>query len=115
MRFPSPRSIMTGQFLRRAIPTAVTLAVFGMSPARAAAQSALRASADVPSGGAEARLQNDSLAAHLLRTPRSKPAALTAGGRTGAQARKLDGKPEPVTGSAPVITPLPTRARVTKP
>ena len=74
MRFPSPRSIMTGQFLRRAIPTAVTLAVFGMSPARAAAQSALRASADVPSGGAEARLQNDSLAAHLLRTPRSKPA-----------------------------------------
>ena len=78
------------------------------------AQTAVRA-ADVPSRSAEARVQSDSLTVHFLRTPKGKPAALSVGGRTAAQARKFSGKAEAAQRAAPPETPLPERARTTKP
>ena len=97
----------------------VTLLVLCATPARAAAQAAARAATqaapDVPSRSAATRAQTDSLTMYFVRTPKGKPAALSVGGKTAAQARKLDGKAEPIASHAPVSTPLPTRARSTKP
>ncbi len=86
-----------------------------LSPMHLAAQAADRGVTDTPSRSSATRIQHDSLTVHFLRTPKGKPAALSVGGKTAAQARKFSGKPEPIAQSAPVFTPLPTRARTTKP
>jgi hypothetical protein len=87
----------------------------GTLPHALSAQSADRVITDTPSRSSATHIQHDSLTVQFLRAPKAKPAALSVGGKTAAQARKFDGKPEPVQPSAPVVTPLPTRARVTKP
>ena len=84
-------------------------------PKMLAAQTATRGESDAPSRSAETRKQTDSLTVHFLRTPKGKPAALSIGGKAAAQARKFDGKPEPTVPEETVDTPLPTRARSTKP
>jgi NAD(P)H-dependent FMN reductase len=94
---------------------AVALLVICATPTRAAAQAAAKAAADAPSRSAETRAQTDSLTMYFVRSPKGKPAALSVGGKTAAQARKLNGKAEPSAPQAPVNTPLPTRARSTKP
>ena len=78
------------------------------------AQTAVRAP-DVASRSAEARVQSDSLTVHFLRTPKGKPAALSVGGTAAAHARKFSGKAEEAQRVAPLETPLPERARKTKP
>jgi hypothetical protein len=97
------------------IAAIVSAAAFAAAPPQLAAQGATRAAADTPSQNAETRVQSDSITVHLLRSPKGKPAELSAGGKTAAQARKFSGKPASTPGAAPVETPLPTRARTTKP
>ncbi len=91
----------------------VTCALAFVAPALLRAQVAARV--DAPSRSAETRLQHDSLTVHFLRTPKGKPAALSVGGKTSAQSRKFSGKPAAELRAAPVETPLPVRARTTKP
>ena len=92
----------------------IVCALIVTPPATLRAQTAVRA-AEAPSRSAEARVQSDSLTVHFLRTPKGKPAALSVGGRTAAQARKFSGKAEATQRAAPPETPLPARARTTKP
>ncbi len=94
---------------------AVALLIMCATPTRAAAQAAAQVAPDVPSRSAATRAETDSLTMYFVRSPKGKPAALSVGGKTAAQARKLDGKAEPSAPQAPVSTPLPSRARATKP
>lgn len=94
---------------------AVFLVVMCVTATRAAAQAAAHVAPDTPSRSAATRAQTDSLTMYFVRSPKGKPAALTVGGKMAAQARKFDGKAEPRVSQVPVSTPLPTRARSTKP
>ena len=115
-----PSHVLTEMTLRlrllRAAGIAAVLLTFAPSIARA--QVAARAAGDVPSTNREARMQSDSLTVHFLRQPHAKPAARIAASLTPAEQRKFAGRPTPLVRSAapaPVVTPLPTRARTTKP
>ena len=94
---------------------AVTLLIMSATSMRASAQAAAQVAPDTPSRSAATRAQTDSLTMYFARSPKGKPAALSVGGKAAAQARKLDGKAEPSAPQVPVRTPLPTRARTTKP
>ena len=94
---------------------AAAIALLWMTPAIAIAQSAAIGTKDARSTSPETRAQTDSLTVYFARSPKGKPAALSVGGKVASQARKLDGKAEPRPSAAPVSTPLPTRARTTKP
>lgn len=100
------RSVWVGLF--------VAAAAVAASPQRLIAQVATRA-ADAPSQRADTRIQSDSITVHRLRLPKGKPAALSAGGKTAAQARKFSGKSGAVAPQTAVETPLPTRTRTSKP
>ena len=101
------RSVWVGLF--------VAAAAVAASPQRLIAQVATRAAADAPSQRADTRIQSDSITVHRLRLPKGKPAELSAGGKTAAQARKFSGKSGAVAPQTAVETPLPTRTRTTKP
>lgn len=81
-------------------------------PALGRAQVAARPGTAQPSSNLETHRQHDSLAVHFLRSPKAKPSANRV-----ARAQKTRGTTAsgPDTASAVLATPLPARARVTKP
>lgn len=89
--------------------------VIALTPALIQAQSAQRTVADAPSSSRETRLQHDSLTVHFIRTPKGKPASMSIAGKPSSTELKFRGKAIPQGTAAPVETPLPTRAKVTKP
>ena len=91
----------------------VALALAVASPSLLRAQASARV--DTPTKSAETRRQHDSLTVHFIHNPRGKPAALSVGGKTAAQSRKFSGKPASDLRPMPTETPLPVRARTTKP
>jgi hypothetical protein len=100
--------------LRAGAVMALTLLAPVMAHAQAAA--AVRPAGDVPSTNAETRRLNDSLTVHFIRNPKGKPAARSATvGASDALAKKFEGRPDVQPRHAPPSTPLPERARVTKP
>jgi hypothetical protein len=109
MTYPAPTTRNATLLRAAALVFAVTL------PLTLSAQAADRVIADTPSRSSATRMQHDSLTVHFLRSPKAKPAALSVGGKTAAQARKFNGKPDAEQPSAPVFTPLPVRERTAKP
>jgi hypothetical protein len=105
---------MLTQRMTHILRSLVICVLAAVLPSAIRAQTAARA-ADSPSRNAETRVQADSLTVHFLRAPKSKPAALSVGGKTAAQSRKFSGKPDATSQHEPVETPLPVRARTTKP
>ncbi|MBC7843665.1 MAG: hypothetical protein H7099_15200 [Gemmatimonadaceae bacterium] len=100
---------------RASTMTAAALVALCAAPAIAGAQAAATDAKEARSTSAETRAQTDSLSMYFARSPKGKPAALSVGGKVASHARKLDGKHEHRASAAPVSTPLPTRARTTKP
>ena len=91
------------------------MVVIAVTPALIQAQAAQRTVADAPSASRETRRQHDSLTVHFIRTPKGKPASMSIAGKPSPTDLKFRGKATPQVATAPVETPLPTRARATKP
>jgi hypothetical protein len=104
IHMPVLRRIMS---CRLAIVAALMLA----APSVGRAQSAARSASDQPSTNRETHRQHDSLAVHFLRAPKAKPAA---GARTAAKQAGMEAS-DSISGAALRTTPLPTRARRSKP
>ncbi len=100
--------------LRTAAAVALTLLVPTLAHAQASA--VVRAAGDAPSTNVETRRQSDSLTVHFIRKPKGKPAARSApDASANAFSKKFEGRPDIQPRRATPSTPLPERARVTKP
>jgi hypothetical protein len=96
-----------------ALTTAIVCTLF--APRLVHAQSQARAATDVPSQRAETRTQHDSLTAHFIRSPKGKPAELSArGGKRDAVKTRLLGRSEGAAVQPRVETPLPTRGPLSR-
>lgn len=96
--------------------TVLALTVLVPTIASAQAAAAVVAAGGAPSTNAETRRMSDSLTVHFIRNPKGKAATRSTGAAaSGAVSKKFAGRPDVQTRHVTPGTPLPERARVTKP